>query len=120
MTTHFHDVTLEPRRRQRRTSSLHQHVYDVVYQRDEGTCQICSTKLYPVTHHIDHDTSNDSEFNLCILCNSCNTSINGYSKEYWTTVLTEKVLLKYKESSKLLTQDQKPVIFFKHLSKLLP
>ena len=48
----------------------------IVLERDNHTCLICGAKRDLVVHHIDFDTSNNVETNLCVLCRKCNSKIN--------------------------------------------
>ena len=47
-----------------------------ILKRDNSTCKKCKAKEDLVVHHIDFNTSHNTEDNLCVLCRKCNSSIN--------------------------------------------
>jgi len=46
-------------------------------------------------HHIDYNKKNSDPFNLITLCNSCHSASNN-NREYWEKLLTDIIMIKYK------------------------
>lgn len=60
--------------------------------RDNFTCQVCDIKEEEYgknldVHHIDYDKTNNKEYNLISLCNSCHSTTNG-NREFWKQELS--------------------------------
>lgn len=53
-----------------------------ILERDEHTCQLCSSNNDLCPHHIDYDTRNNRSRNLITLCIKCNVKVN-FNREYW-------------------------------------
>jgi len=57
-----------------------------VFERDNYTCQYCSTKEQLSIHHIDFNKFNNKKSNLITACMSCNSKL-GDSKTRKNTLL---------------------------------
>jgi hypothetical protein len=91
-------------------SQLFTHIMNpYIRERDYRTCQNneCGVtmkekdKNFPV-HHIDHDKSNDSEYNLLLLCQSCHSSETFSIEESrinWTIMCNDRIDEIYEELS---------------------
>lgn len=77
---------------------------ELIFKRDDSTCQNCGSKFFLQIHHIDYNTGNAEEKNLVTACSSCNTKSN-FDKEYWKEYYSNKVRTKpsmFEEIAKLL------------------
>jgi len=65
-----------------------------ISERDDFTCQLCSSTEDLMPHHIDYDKSNIDESNLITLCRACNTRVNT-NRERWYVFLLGMMKQRY-------------------------
>jgi len=63
-------ITTGKRKRSWKKNRLLNNVFDMVFKRDNQTCQICG-KRGTLIHHIDGDWKHNNFSNLICLCNNC-------------------------------------------------
>ena len=65
------------------------------------TCQLCGLKEYELEgyfkkltiHHINYIKNDCTEYNLIPLCNSCNVKTSNGDREFWTELISKKVMI---------------------------
>lgn len=68
------------------SSNFSRRYKQVIRQRDNFICQLCSiveNGRAHCVHHIDYNKRNSKSENLISLCNSCNSIVNG-DRDFWT------------------------------------
>lgn len=85
------------------SKEFNKNIKQTIRERDFFTCQVCGMteekslsliKKKLNVHHIDHDKKNSRNENLITLCTKCNSKVN-FNQDFWTEVLSLKILEKY-------------------------
>lgn len=66
-----------------------------IRERDNYTCQLCSSQQSSrafCIHHIDYNKLNNNPNNLITLCNSCHTKTN-FNRDYWLKVFDKEEII---------------------------
>ena len=76
-------------------------IYDQVFKRDKGTCQLCGISQNLSLHHIIYRSENkqliNEPTNCIMLCNNCHRLVHS-NKHLWQPKLLEKIKKIYKKT----------------------
>lgn len=54
----------------------YRHIQEVVFQRDDHTCQKCASRDNLLAHHINGDDNDNALVNLITLCSNCHLALH--------------------------------------------